>query len=361
MILSIIVILMLLAQPIFSQNIDTLESVQYLSSEPISELPKHIPIIQNKLYLFADYSRVKNKEIDIYIINNSKDVFMYEDNMLLYQEYETNNDTWKRSTIYNDFYNWCGFGSFPTYIRSGYYYMDSYSFPTSGIEHNVRFNIMNVEIRIDSLATVSNIGIGYLNKNQLEKIKYDDISLRESSCDFLISILENGLPNSIDSSEYHRIYSQTMGNLKKYYPENAQLYLKDSLAFKKFNSQMLFFSNYLAHEYLSPRNNKFSKNYSEEYLSAVDEMPEPLGGIEAIQLKIIIPQLAKKVGIKGRMYIYAYINKVGLVDKTEVIKGLGAGCDEVAIEAIESTNFKPGKLKGKVKKVKILIPISIDY
>ncbi|MDQ7815833.1 MAG: energy transducer TonB [Melioribacteraceae bacterium] len=93
------------------------------------------------------------------------------------------------------------------------------------------------------------------------------------------------------------------------------------------------------------------------FFVAVEETPEPIGGIEAIQKKIIYPEIAKRAGVQGRVFIKAFVNEVGDVVKAEVIKGIGAGCDEAAVQAVMQTKFKPGKQRGKAVKVQVSIPI----
>jgi len=93
------------------------------------------------------------------------------------------------------------------------------------------------------------------------------------------------------------------------------------------------------------------------YFVALEEMPEPIGGIAEIQNKIIYPKEAKDNGIQGKVYVLAYINEYGIVDSTKIIKGIGSGCDEAAMNAIKQTKFKPGKQKGKPMKVQVAIPI----
>jgi protein TonB len=102
-----------------------------------------------------------------------------------------------------------------------------------------------------------------------------------------------------------------------------------------------------------------TKDEDEEavFFVAVEETPEPIGGIEAIQKKIVYPEIAKRAGVQGRVFIKAFVNEVGDVVKAEVIKGIGAGCDEAAIQAVMQTKFKPGKQRGKSVKVQVSIPI----
>ncbi len=94
-----------------------------------------------------------------------------------------------------------------------------------------------------------------------------------------------------------------------------------------------------------------------QYFEVVEEMPEPIGGIEAIQKKIVYPEIAKRAGVEGRVYILAYVDENGNVTKTEVLKGIGAGCDEAAEKAVRETKFKPGKQRGKPVRVKVAVPI----
>lgn len=101
-----------------------------------------------------------------------------------------------------------------------------------------------------------------------------------------------------------------------------------------------------------------SKNSDEPtYFVAVEDMPEPIGGIEAIQSKIIYPEIAKRAGIEGKVYVKAFVDEKGNVTKVEVVKGIGAGCDEAAEKAVKETKFKPGKQRGKPVKVQVMIPV----
>jgi periplasmic protein TonB len=104
---------------------------------------------------------------------------------------------------------------------------------------------------------------------------------------------------------------------------------------------------------------KEEKKVEEEptYFVAVEEMPEPIGGIKAIQEKIIYPEIAKRAGVEGKVYILAFVDESGAVTKAQVLKGIGAGCDEAALDAVQKTKFKPGKQRGKPVKVQVSIPI----
>lgn len=96
---------------------------------------------------------------------------------------------------------------------------------------------------------------------------------------------------------------------------------------------------------------------SVDFFVAVEEMPNPIGGIAAIQQKIIYPEIAKRAGVQGRVYVKAFVDESGVVRKAEVIKGIGAGCDEAAVDAVLKTKFTPGRQRGQAVKVQVSIPI----
>jgi periplasmic protein TonB len=100
-----------------------------------------------------------------------------------------------------------------------------------------------------------------------------------------------------------------------------------------------------------------STQENEIYFVKVEEMPEPIGGMKTIQEKILYPEIAKRAGIEGRVFVLAFIDETGNVADAKVIKGVGHGLDEAALEAVKQTKFIPGKQKGEPKKVQVSIPI----
>ncbi|MEW6005410.1 MAG: energy transducer TonB [Stygiobacter sp.] len=96
----------------------------------------------------------------------------------------------------------------------------------------------------------------------------------------------------------------------------------------------------------------------ETYYVSVDVMPEPFGGIEKLQQNVTYPDEARKNSIIGKVFVKAFINENGEVTKTEIIKGLGFGCDDEASWIIKNTRFRSGKKNGKPVKVQMVIPIT---
>lgn len=112
--------------------------------------------------------------------------------------------------------------------------------------------------------------------------------------------------------------------------------------------------NYMKYLTLGIPQNDFDQD---SYLVTVEEMPEPIGGMFSIQEKIIYPEIAKRAGIEGKVFVLAFIDEKGNVVQAKIIKGIGAGCDEVALNAIKETKFIPGGHNGRTVKTQVSIPI----
>lgn len=99
------------------------------------------------------------------------------------------------------------------------------------------------------------------------------------------------------------------------------------------------------------------EEYDDEIFMVVEEMPELIGGIEALQKKIKYPEMARQAGVNGRVFVQFVVDEEGNVANPVVLRGIGGGCDEEALRVIKSAKFKPGKQRGKPVKVQYVIPI----
>jgi protein TonB len=90
----------------------------------------------------------------------------------------------------------------------------------------------------------------------------------------------------------------------------------------------------------------------------VDQMPEIEGGIKEVYKNIEYPRAALARRVEGRVFVKFIVDENGNVKNPEVIKDIGAGCGEAAIEGIKKLKFTPGKLKGKPVKVYYTLPVS---
>ncbi len=78
------------------------------------------------------------------------------------------------------------------------------------------------------------------------------------------------------------------------------------------------------------------------FLCEVETCPRPAGGMEAVQENLTYPEYAKLYGLEGKVSLIATIGIRGEVKDVKLVKGIGLGCDEAAIEAVKNTKFLPG-------------------
>lgn len=100
------------------------------------------------------------------------------------------------------------------------------------------------------------------------------------------------------------------------------------------------------------------KEEEPEIFVIVEQMPELIGGLAAIQKKITYPEIAKKAGVEGRVIVQFVVDEQGNVADPQVVRGIGAGCDEEAVRAVQQAKFTPGQQRGKAVKVKMSLPIT---
>jgi len=99
------------------------------------------------------------------------------------------------------------------------------------------------------------------------------------------------------------------------------------------------------------------KAEDEDYFVVVEDMPELIGGLASIQSEIEYPETAKRAGIEGRVYIQFIVNEEGQVEDPRVIRGIGGGADEAALEAVKKAEFNPGLQRGEPVRVQYSLPV----
>lgn len=109
--------------------------------------------------------------------------------------------------------------------------------------------------------------------------------------------------------------------------------------------------------FADPDKNKVSKAPSEGYREFVQSTAEPVSGFRELMSRIEYPKVALYAQIEGDVLARAYVDENGDVEQVDIIKGLGAGCDEEVVKAIEDTRFNPGKFNGKAVKSVLMIPV----
>ena len=96
------------------------------------------------------------------------------------------------------------------------------------------------------------------------------------------------------------------------------------------------------------------------YLVA-EEPPKLIGGLQALVSKARYPEVAYQSRVEGRVYVQFVVNERGRVQDAEVIRGVGAGCDEEALRVIREARFEPGRVSGEAVKARatLFIPFKL--
>jgi TonB family protein len=90
----------------------------------------------------------------------------------------------------------------------------------------------------------------------------------------------------------------------------------------------------------------------------VEEMPELVGGMAALQEAIEYPEMARRAGVEGRVHVEFVVDPDGNVRDARVVRGAGAGLDEEALRVVRAARFIPGRQRGQAVHVRMTLPIT---
>ena len=104
------------------------------------------------------------------------------------------------------------------------------------------------------------------------------------------------------------------------------------------------------------------KTSNDKVFEKVEDMPEFPGGEQAMMdfvgKNVQYPKEAMEKEISGRVLVGFIVEKDGSISETEIVKGIGGGCDEEAVRVVKAMpKWKPGKEKGKPVRVSYMMPI----
>jgi TonB family protein len=108
-------------------------------------------------------------------------------------------------------------------------------------------------------------------------------------------------------------------------------------------------------ESLTPQNNESTPQ--DDFFVVVEEMPELIGGLASVQREIRYPEMARRAGIEGRVFVQFIVNEQGDVENPQIIRGIGGGADEEALRVVRQAKFTPGMQRGRAVRVQYSLPI----
>ena len=101
----------------------------------------------------------------------------------------------------------------------------------------------------------------------------------------------------------------------------------------------------------------YNPDESEDFFVVVEEMPQLIGGLQSLATQIRYPEMARRAGIEGRVFIQFIVNEEGEVEHPRVIRGIGGGADEEALRVVSLAEFTPGMQRGRPVRVQYALPI----
>jgi protein TonB len=94
----------------------------------------------------------------------------------------------------------------------------------------------------------------------------------------------------------------------------------------------------------------------------VEEQAHPSDGMTEFYKRVALlhqyPSQARIKKIEGRVFVEFIVNENGSLSDFKILRGIGYGCNEAAIEAITNAgNWVPGKQRGKFVRQSFIVPI----
>ncbi len=112
---------------------------------------------------------------------------------------------------------------------------------------------------------------------------------------------------------------------------------------------------------ITARINNVGKD-GQEIFDVTEVMPVPPDGMDGwntyLRENLELPQDARSLGIEGTVIISFVVNSDGSVSNVELLRGIGGGADEAALEVVKnSPDWTPAMQKGKVVNSRMRLPV----
>jgi len=104
----------------------------------------------------------------------------------------------------------------------------------------------------------------------------------------------------------------------------------------------------------------------DQIFTIVEDAASFPGGISAfykyLKKSLKYPRQAQRMGVEGRVFVQFIVERDGSLTDIQVVKGIGAGCDEEAVRVLQnSPKWKPGKQRGKAVRQKMIQNILFKF
>ena len=95
----------------------------------------------------------------------------------------------------------------------------------------------------------------------------------------------------------------------------------------------------------------------DEPFVAVEEPPVLIGGLADLQSRVEYPEMARRVGVEGTVYVHFIVEKDGSVGNLSILRSPNDLLSEAALEAVAASQFIPGMQRGRAVRVRFTLPV----
>ena len=95
-----------------------------------------------------------------------------------------------------------------------------------------------------------------------------------------------------------------------------------------------------------------------EIFEVVEQAPELIGGLEGLQGRVEYPEMARRAGVEGKVFVQFVVDERGNVVDPQVARSPSPLLSEAALKAVRESKFKPGQQRGRPVKVRYSLPVN---
>jgi TonB family protein len=183
------------------------------------------------------------------------------------------------------------------------------------------------------------------------QIKYDELTKANPGKKFLLMETDENMKPKLDEMQkkFENLDQNQIVHIDLITPTVAASEDIRTFAIIEYNGQINDISNR-------------SKLDSDVY-TMVEDTAMPVGGMPAfyehIAQNMMYPAQARQMGIEGKVFVEFVVQTDGSITDVKVKKGIGAGCDEAAMNVVKtSPKWNPAKNKGMIVKQQMVLPIA---
>ena len=97
-----------------------------------------------------------------------------------------------------------------------------------------------------------------------------------------------------------------------------------------------------------------------EIFEVVENPPELIGGLAALQERVVYPEMAIMAGIEGRVTVQFVVDERGRVIDPVILRSPSDILSQAAIDAVLASQFKPGLQRGRPVRVRYAVPVKFE-